>query len=238
MIRRTLAILLVLALPAWGAMEFNGSTEKAVTDVAEVTAAPFTVCAWGNTANITDTQTIFSLGNSTPTNDRFEMLWRGAIAGDPIFVEARENGGTAGSVDTTTGYSASTWHLSCYVEVSSASRSAFIDGGSEGTDTTSSTPAGIDRTLVATLQTSSGQILFFDGAIAEVGIWNAALTDGEVATLAKSFAPPCVRRNALVAYYPMVRDATSLKDLFSGTANHLTLTGGTVSGHPSITNCQ
>lgn len=94
------------------------------------------------------------------------------------------------------------------------------------------------RTSAGARLLDASQIAPTVGRLAECGIWNVALTDAEVATLAKGFAPPCVRRASLVAYYPMVRDTTSLKDLFSATANNLTLAGTTaVADHPRVLNC-
>lgn len=234
---------------AWGAQDFNGSTEWGESSTVEVSAAPMTICAWGNADNATGNHNAVGVSKEGgSTTEYFILNWSGAVAGDPIrAVVAGELIGSPsifGIAATTTGYSAGTWHHGCTVFASSTSRSAYIDGGSKGSNTDDRTPSGVNRTSIGTAWSGGSggaptRGAAFSGHVAEVGIWNVALTDDEVATLAKGYAPPCVRRNALVAYYPMVRDATSLKDLFSATANHLTLTGGTVSDHPpGIINCQ
>jgi hypothetical protein len=69
-----------------------------------------------------------------------------------------------------------------------------------------------------------------DGRIAEVGIWNAALTAAEIASLAKGMTCDKVRPESLVFYAPLVRD---LQDLSGG----LTITNNnaaTVATHPRV----
>jgi hypothetical protein len=65
---------------------------------------------------------------------------------------------------------------------------------------------------------------------AEVGIWNVALTDAEVASLAKGMTCDKVRPQSLVFYAPLVR---SLQDVRGG----LTITNNntaTVANHPRV----
>jgi hypothetical protein len=58
-------------------------------------------------------------------------------------------------------------------------------------------------------------------------VWNAALTDAEVAILATGFSPKKVRPQSLVFYAPLVRE---VRDLVGGVA--LSDTGTTVADHP------
>ena len=70
----------------------------------------------------------------------------------------------------------------------------------------------------------------FDGLIAEVGIWNAALTAAEIASLAKGMTCDKVRPQSLVFYAPLVRD---LQDVRGG----LTITNNntaTVAAHTRV----
>jgi len=48
-----------------------------------------------------------------------------------------------------------------------------------------------------------------DGAVAQVGFWNAALDASEVAALAKGYTPDQVRPDSLVFYYPLDNPAGS-----------------------------
>ena len=68
------------------------------------------------------------------------------------------------------------------------------------------------------------------GAIAEVGIWNAALTAAEVASLAKGMPCDKIRPQSLVFYAPLVRDLIDQKGGLAITNNG----GATVANHPRV----
>lgn len=244
--KKLLALLVLVPQLVWGAHDFDGSTGWGESSTVEFSDLPITICAWGNadsTAVNNNAATISSEGAST--FEHIALNWRGTAAGDPIRAQqTTENGGfVTGIAETSTGYSVGVWHHGCAVLSTTTSRSAYIDGGSKISDTTSvAYPSSLDRTSIATVWGGASADVRgapFGGLIAEVGYWNVALTDAEVATLAKGYAPPCVRRASLLAYYPMIRDTTSLKDRFSATANNLTLAGTTaVADHPRVINCQ
>lgn len=52
---------------------------------------------------------------------------------------------------------------------------------------------------------------FMNGRIAEVAIWNVALTDDELIALSKRVSPLMVRRDAIVAYYPLFAERSDLE---------------------------
>ena len=70
----------------------------------------------------------------------------------------------------------------------------------------------------------------FDGLIAEVGIWNAALTAAEVASLAKGMTCDKIRPQNLVFYAPLVRDLNDQKGGLTITNNN----AATVAAHPRV----
>jgi hypothetical protein len=77
---------------------------------------------------------------------------------------------------------------------------------------------------------SLGNSAYFGGLIAEVGIWDAALTADEIASLANGMTCDKVRPQNLVFYAPLVRD---LQDVRGG----LTITNNntaTVATHPRV----
>jgi len=69
-----------------------------------------------------------------------------------------------------------------------------------------------------------------NGLIAEVGIWNVALTVAEIASLAKGITCDKVRPQSLVFYAPLVRDLSDQKGGRAITNNN----GATVANHPRI----
>ncbi len=69
-----------------------------------------------------------------------------------------------------------------------------------------------------------------DGLMAEVGIWNAALTAAEVASLAKGMTCDKVRPQSLVFYAPLVRDLIDARGGRAITNNN----GATVAAHTRV----
>jgi hypothetical protein len=68
------------------------------------------------------------------------------------------------------------------------------------------------------------------GQIADVGVWNVALTAEEVASLAKGMACDKVRPQSLVFYAPLARDLIDVRGGRTITNNN----GATVANHPRI----
>lgn len=68
------------------------------------------------------------------------------------------------------------------------------------------------------------------GLIAEAAIWNAALTDAEVAVLAAGYSPLLVRSQSLVFYIPLVREILDVVGGVTITNNN----GSTVGDHCRI----
>ena len=66
--------------------------------------------------------------------------------------------------------------------------------------------------------------------MAEVGIWNAALTAAEIASLAKGMTCDKIRPQNLVFYAPLVRDLIDAKGGRTITNNN----AATVANHPRV----
>jgi hypothetical protein len=210
------------------AIDYSGTGQYHVTTTTPVTGVPITIAAWFNSDNDADLQALATVCDSAGSLVHFGLVAQGGAAGDPIYAWA-ESVSTAGIAESTTGYTAGVWHHGCAVFTSTTSRAAYIDGGSKGTNTTNTTPGSIDRIGLAVRADDSPTALL-DGRLAEVGIWNVALTDAEVAVLAQGYAPPCVRRQSLVFYAPLVRE---VQDVRGGRT--LTATGSpTVGNHCRI----
>lgn len=205
------------------ARAFSGANDEFLWNTtAVVTAPPFTAAGWFRAANVTDDDIIFGLGNVA--GSRFELYTNGAAAGDPLSYVVSD--GTTSQVNTTTGYSANVWHHGCIIEAATNNRAVLLDGGSKGTNSDTRTPSGVDDTALG----ASGRLTNeFTGRLAEWAVWNAALTDAEVATLALGVSPLLIRPNNLVAYWPLIRDED--RDRVGGF--HMTPSGSpTVADHP------
>ena len=68
-----------------------------------------------------------------------------------------------------------------------------------------------------------------DGRLAELAVWNVALTADEIASLAKGFRPHRIRPQSLVFCIPLVRTNQEIRNATSGTT-----TGTAVADHPRV----
>ena len=183
------------------ALSLNGSSYIESTST-PVTTFPFTMACWFNPANDTAGGTLMSIGVANGL-DRFQMVNRGDLAGDFIAISSLV-GATAATATTTIGYTANTWHHAAAVCASITGRSIFLNGGGKDTNTTSSNPAGINNILQGG-RWSTSRGFFFNGRMAEAAIWNVALTDDEVLSLSKGFAPYLIRPSNLKFYNRCLR---------------------------------
>ena len=98
------------------------------------------------------------------------------------------------------------------------------------TNTTNRTPAFLAETVIGARRVSTILGAYFNGKIAEVGIWNAALTAQEVASLAKGMTCDKIRPQSLVSYVPIVRELIDQKGGLTITNNN----GATVDNHTRV----
>lgn len=207
------------------AYDFDGTDDYIEATSAAVTAVPISMSAWFNTSNITNSLTVMSIASSTGSH-RWGIRTGGSFAGDPVGAYT-QNGATIVAADTTTGYSANTWHHAGAVFTANNSRTAYIDGGSSATNTNSVTPSAalVNRTTIGSSWTGGARV-YWPGKIAEVGIWNVALDDAEIEALAEGIRPSLVRPQNLVFYAPLVREVIDYRGL------SLTTSGAVVDIHP------
>jgi len=198
---------------------------------AVLTATPITMACWVWTDQVTDGAAFMSLANGGTVDDYFFLGFYGHIGGDPITANTRQGANNYDAM-TSTGMSVNTWHHACAVFASPTSRASYIDGGSKGTNASSSTPVGISRTAIGLIWDSS-PAYFHDGRIAEAAIWNAALTDAEVAILGKGYSPLFVRPQSLVAYWPLIGRTNPEIDII-GTYPMTENPAPNVAAHPPI----
>lgn len=195
-----------------------------------ITAAPLTMACWFYSTNNSAAQVIMSICESVDS-DRFQLTAFGNLAGKNIACYVEEAGGNDNTCRTSTGYTVNKWHHAAAVYSSSSSRSVFIDGGSKGTgNNTSYVPQGINEILIAARRANGAIGTPFFGLIAEVGIWNVALTDDEVLSLSKGFTPSLIRPQNLRFYNRLIRNQNM--DLAQGRT--LILSNVSVENHPRI----
>lgn len=208
------------------------SDESLHVDSCPVTAYPFTLAAWCYSATDAN-QTVIQVCDKDVEN-KFSLIGlRSTANGHTARAFQHTYGtGTLVTAETSSQWSASTWHHACGVFTNDTSRAVFLDGGSKGdeTSTTSGAVSDHDRIAIGRNMDSSADGEF-DGSIAEAAIWNVALTDAEAAILGAGYSPLCVRPGNLVFYCPLIRDDD--EDLVGG----LSMTADntpTIAVHPRI----
>lgn len=207
------------------AFSLNGTSYIEATST-PITQVPFTITCWFLPPNVTADGTLVSIGNSATAN-RFQLDVNGSLAGDPIRISAIA--ASTATASCTTPFIANTWQHAAAVCSSITSRSIYLNGGGKATNTTSITPAGINNIMIGGRWNGGTRGFFFNGRIAEVAIYNAALTDDEVMSLSKGFAPYLIRPNNLKFYNRCIQRS---QDLYGGRT--LTQVNITTFDHPRI----
>lgn len=200
---------------------------------AVVTAAPLTMAAWFNPVNVTEDHILISCSRSSASDNWFFLAANGVTAGDPVGASTI-TGGTEAIATSSTSFAANTWQHACGVFTAANSRTAYLNGGGAGNNTTSLTPTGIDRTYVGRLTGFDGSLYgSMNAAVAEAAVWNVALAAAEVLQLAKGLSPLLVRPDSLVAYWPIYGRASPEPDYVG--AFPLTINGTmTQAAHPGV----
>lgn len=208
------------------ARNFNGSSD-CISRSQSFFGNPLTMACWFRAENDSASQSLIGWNQAGSSAHYHTLLARGTVAGDPVSLGSVD-GGALEYANTTSGYVIGTWAHACGVVISATNRKAFINGGSQGSNGVSRNPASLAELNIGSLRHVAGLGSWFDGDIAEVGIWNAALSDEEVAALGRGVIPPLIRPQSLVFYLPLVRDVLEVR----GAA--FTAAGTIVTDHPRI----
>ena len=208
------------------AYDLSGTNQWLSTASTPVTAPPLTLACWFNSDSATALQFLVQVEQNA--SNYFAIAAEGDRAGDPVAIFIRAAGAQARALRTTTGYSANTWHHACGVFATTSSRTVYIDGGNSATDTFPQSVGAATTVKVGAFQ--SANVAYLDGRIAEVGVWNVALSADEIASLADGMTCDKVRPQSLVFYAPLVRDLIDVKGGLTITNNNT----ATVAAHPRV----
>lgn len=194
-----------------------------------VTDYPVTLAGWFQTTTTAQWSTIIMLTKKSAAGDDFFVIGMSSAGAARAGVRNTTTGNQVGSLTT----SADTWTHVVGTFASSTLREVFFNGTADGTETTAVTfPDGMDEISIGEFGGSGGGD-GMNGTIAEVGVWDVVLTDGEALALANGATPNQIRPSNLVGYWPLW-GAEVGKDL-SGKGNHLTNEGTTIEAFHSPT---
>jgi hypothetical protein len=201
----------------------TASSQYLSTSSTPVTGYPCTLACWAykDLAAGGHLITIGSAGSSC-----FQLLTdNGALVRAGAIDSVGTTGGNAAAGTAATGV----WFHAAGTLNSATNRRAWANGVPGGTNSTNITPSGLNRISIGARSRSSVDS-YFDGLIAEVGIWNVALTAAEIESLAKGVTCDKVRPQSLRFYAPLIRDLQDVRDGLTITNTN----SATVADHPRV----
>lgn len=206
--RLLLAVLLTLALaPSARASAVLEGTEHFTTDTPPVSAYPTTLSIWMKVNNETADQTGIFIGDKDASNQFIATRLAGTIAGDPPQVCTRAGGSTNCGGSTGFDFTTATWYHLCGVFTDETSATMYINGGNSAANNPETFPTGVDRLAVGRATTSS-PTWQTDGKVAHAAVWDSALSEANCQALAAGDNPLTVDSGNLIAYWPLLTDAT------------------------------
>lgn len=176
----------------------RASDHKISLGSSPLSAYPCTMAAWGRTSNATFYQTLVVIEDSTDSHYAY-LVFRNSAGAQTAVLDFQAGGANRRS-ETTTTYSADTWHHLCAVMASATDRRVYLDAGGVGSNVTSTVFPTVDRGHMGSDETSAGGAAL-QGDLGDVAMWNVELTTSEIAALAKGMDPRLIRPSALVFYF-------------------------------------
>lgn len=187
---------------------------------------PLTIACWFRATTGGVQQNLVSIGNSGSGTNEIALSLGDNSNNNDVVAYSRQT--TTSLAETSTQFTVGQWHHAAGVWESTSSRIAYLDGGNPGSNTDTKDPTGMDITRIgARARSSPGNP--FDGDMAEVAIWDVALTAAEVAMLARGISPLRVRPQSLLFYAPLVRDED---EDYVGGVSLTAVNSPTIAAHP------
>lgn len=205
---------------------FNGSSDYAEVGSSPVSGMPLTISAWFNAASLAAEGQIVAVNLGLEAD--FCLLLR--TTGN-IRARQAEASGTADSSSSGATVGTGSWNHGAAVFSSTTSRTVYLNGTAGTTATNTIATSTPTKVSIGTRYSAGTRIGFFNGKIAEVGIWNVVLTAAEITMLSLGYSPLLIRPQNLVAYYPLIGRNSPENDM-KGTG--LTLTGTSNADHCRI----
>ncbi len=198
-----------------------------------ISSLPCTMAAWFKVTGASDSGFIIQVGDNISSH--YYGLAYNAASDVDGYVFA---GATTNTITFLTTVSTNVWHHLCLVVESNTVRSLFYDGGNKTAGSgVAITPTAPTNIVIGAVYSAGSPVNICTGTLAEIAVWDVALTDAEVAALAKYVPSTKVRPSDLIVYWPLMANATYLNNTFSNSTDRtLTLTGTqpTAADHPPV----
>lgn len=193
------------------AWDFDGTDDYIEAALGANYDVPKTLACWFNSDTTNANKTLVALAAGSITEDLSPAL-RIQITSTGVVQAVTSSGTGSNGIASGGSYASGTWHHAAGKFESSSSRYAYLDGivGIQGT-ATRSTGGALDNHLIGQGSAGNNPAQPFNGRIAEVAIWDVALNDDEIASLAKGFRPDMIRPSKLLFYLPLVREVQDVR---------------------------
>jgi len=147
------------------------------------------------------------------------------IASGKIYMLTGNGGGSFDDIFGATTVSTSVWHAVAGVRLGTGANThkVYLDGVEDASESSTVTMATTAQNFLIGQMGEDTPSAPFPGLIAEVAVWDAALTAGEIMAVSKGINPLLVRPQSLKGYWPL-SGATNERD-YSGKGSHLTVSG-------------
>ena len=208
------------------AINFTRASSQSLSAISPVSAVPITISCFFQIPTWPANMAIVTVGESGGTH-------KNQILTSSTRRHATNSVGPTTSAGSATGNNAitfNTWQHIVGVFETSSLRRMSVNGGTFATNTVNvGTQNALNEIRIgADWNPTLGN--FFGGAIAEVGVWNVALTQQECTALAQGMTCDKIRPQSLVFYAPLVRDLIDQKGGLTITNNN----AATVANHTRV----
>jgi hypothetical protein len=184
------------------------SASNYLRDTSPPVSYPVSVSVWAYITNVSggNTDYIWTL-RETPGDFMVVLVGSGGNVLAQSFAST-----TTGSAVTGTGLvTNNAWNHLGAVFTSASSRAVYVNGGNKATNSTTVNVnmGGLDDMLFGAF--SVGANALTDGYLAEMGVWNTALSDADMASLGGGFSCHLVQPGGLIVHLPGVRSPIDIR---------------------------
>lgn len=188
------------------AYELTAASSQTITgNFVSSIGTPHTIAAWAYPNNTTGDHRILRVQNANSAANFISL--DGSAVNDPAAAFSRTSVATFASALSTASFSAAIWAQVSGVFSTTSSRTIYLGGGSSGTNTSTTDTASFETVSIGLSTGTTSQLL------AQLAVWDVALTAAEIISLSKGFKPSRIRPQNLVFYAPLTRN---LQDLMEG----------------------
>lgn len=209
---------------------FNGTTQAAT--VPNALNYPFTISAWAYAAASNNNFCVLCVQSNATGGGRLILGIVGSSGFSGIW---RADAG--GSAETNNGplVQLNTWTHLAVVAASTNDRTLWVNGVKYGPNTVNPPQWFVPQSINIGQRWSSGFGQYWTGMLAEVAVWNSALSPEVITNLANGRTAINASPTAPILYLPML-EGTSSEYTLCGTNGAITLTNSPVVGtnHPPI----